>query len=77
MFICDEDMGVKVRNEDGSNMNKLKVVGYLKDLYEDSNKRTRILRINRMQRHFLENKKMLCFVISFMFNVYFVLKCKC
>lgn len=70
-------MKSKVRNEDGSNMNELKVVGYLKELFEDSKKKKKNLKNKLNSLKFSRKIKMLCIVISFLFNVHFVLECKC
>lgn len=42
LFISGEDMRVKVRNEDGSNINELEDVVYLKELYEDLKKKNKL-----------------------------------
>ena len=76
LFIWDEDMGEKGENEDESIMkSELEVVGYLKVMYEDSKKKNKNLKNKLKSERFSGNFKMLCFLVSFMFNVYFVMKC--
>ena len=69
-------MGEKGGNEDESIMkSELEVVGYLKVMYEDSKKKNKNLKNKLKSERFYGNFKMLCFLVSFMFNVYFVMKC--
>lgn len=78
LFIWDEDIGVKSENEYGSILNsELEVMGYLKELYEDTKKKNKNLKIELKVEEFSRKLKMFCFVIFFMFNLYFVLKCNC
>lgn len=58
-------------------MNELEALGYLKELYEDSKYKNKNLKNKLNSKKFFGKMKMLCIVISFMFNVYFVMKCKC
>ena len=76
LFIWDEDMVAKSGNEDGSMMkSEMEAMGYLKVMYEDSKKKNKTLKSKLKSEKFYGNLKMLCFVISFMFNVCFVMKC--
>lgn len=69
-------MGDKFRNEDESIMNsELKAIAYLKVIYEDAKKKNNIMKNKVKSNKFYGQLKMLCFVISLMFNVYFILKC--
>ena len=69
-------MVAKGGNEDGSMMkSEMEAMGYLKVMYEDSKKKNKTLKNKLKSEKFYGNLKMLCFVISFMFNVYFVMKC--
>lgn len=53
-------------------------MGYFKELYEDSKKKKKKNLKNKLNsENFFGKMKMLCILISFMFNMYFVLKCKC
>lgn len=75
LFILDEDMNAKIGNEDGSNMNG--VVGYLKELYEDSKKKNKSLKNKLKSEKCFGKIKMLFSVMSFVFNVFFMFKCNC
>ena len=63
-------------NEDESHIkSELEAVGYMKVMYEDSKKKNTNLKNKLKSERFSGNLKMLCFLISFMFNIYFVMKC--
>lgn len=81
LFIWDEDLRPKFGNEDENIMNsELEVMasmGYMKTLYEKSRKKNKNLNTKLKTNKFYGNLKMLCFAMSFMINVYLVLKCNC
>lgn len=52
-------------------------MGVLKELYEISKKKNKKLQKKLNSETFVGKLKMLYFVILFMFNVYFLVKCKC
>lgn len=81
MFIWEEDLGAKSGNEDGSIMNsELEIMAsmeYMKTLCEESRKKNKNLKTKLKTEKFHGKLKMLCFALSFMINVYFILKCNC
>lgn len=48
---------------------------YMKTLYEESRKKNKNMKTKLKTEKFHGNLNMLCFAISFMINVYLVLKC--
>lgn len=71
----DEDMVEKSKNKDESNMNE--VVGYLKEWYGYAKKKNKSLKKKLKLEKCFGKMKMLLIVIPFMFNLYFMFKCKC
>lgn len=86
LFIWDDDMAqtndiiesvAEEWRNDESKMREMQAVKTLNELYESSMKKNVKLHIQMKLDAFSGNLKSICFVLSFMVNVYLLVNCKC